>query len=93
MSFSFPEISIPVFSLLGIFGLYMTCYVLYSLFNIFHLVKYGVAGNGLVLIVSIFLGGTVLLITGSIFILLPYDWTYAIPLNEITDVFNENVAL
>ncbi|OGL62670.1 hypothetical protein A3C09_02740 [Candidatus Uhrbacteria bacterium RIFCSPHIGHO2_02_FULL_47_44] len=93
MSFSFPEISIPVFSFLGIFGLYMACYVLYSLFNIFHLVKYGIAGNGLFLIVFTFLGGTILLVAASIFLLLPYDWTYAIPLNQITDVFNENVAL
>ena len=93
MSFSFPEISIPVFSLLGIFGLYLLCYITYSLFNLFHLLKYGVAGKGLLLIVLIFLGGTILLVAGSVFVLLPYDWTYAIPLDQLTDVFNEKIVL
>lgn len=93
MPFSLPEFSIPVVIFLGIFVLYMLFYLVYSLFNLFHLVKYGIAGTGLYIIVTVFLSGTVLLVAGSIFLLLPYDWTYTIPLNQAIEMFDESMPL
>jgi len=89
--FELPNISIPMYAFLFVFGAYMLFYVLYSLFNIYHLIRYGVYGFGLYLIVTIFTGGTILLVAGSTLLLLNYDWTLTVSLNEATEFYNEDL--
>lgn len=87
--FSLPELSIPVSIFLFVFGAYMMFYVLYSLFNIYHLVRYGVYGFGLYLLVTIFTGGTILLVSASVFMLAQYNWNEPISINTvISDLSN-----
>ncbi len=80
-----------MYAFLIIFGAYMAFYILYSLFNIYHLVRYGVYGFGLYLIVTIFTGGTILLVAGSTFLLLEYDWTLPISLGNAAEFYNEDL--
>lgn len=87
--FELPDINIPVAVFLIVYFGYMLFYCLYSLFNIYHLIRYGVYGFGLYLIVTIFTGGTILLVAGSVFLLMGYDWMYPISINGI---FNNNGA-
>lgn len=89
--FDIPNIDLPIYVFLFVFGAYMIFYVLYSLFNIYHLVRYGVYGFGLYLIVTIFTGGTILLVAGSTFMLLEYDWTLPISLDDATQFYNEDL--
>lgn len=89
--FDIPSIDLPIYVFLFVFAAYMIFYVLYSLFNIYHLVRYGVYGFGLYLIVTIFTGGTILLVAGSTFMLLEYDWTLPISLDNATQFYNEDL--
>lgn|SRR3989338_8926728 len=78
--FDFSAFSLPVSIFLAAFGAFLLFFVIYSFFNFYHLMKYGVYGFGLYLIVTIFTGGTILLASGSFFLLADYDWTYPISL-------------
>lgn len=89
--FELPNIDLPIYYFLFVFGVYMLFYVLYSLFNIYHLIRYGVYGFGLYLIVSIFTVGTIMLIAGSTFMLMEYDWTLPISLDNATQFYNEDL--
>lgn len=86
--FDIPNVSIPILVFLLIWGAYMLFYVLYSLFNIYHLIRYGIYGLGLYLIVTIFTGGTILLVSGSIFLLIEYDWNHQISLENVIEYYN-----
>lgn len=87
--FELPTLSLPVSIFLYIFGAYMIFYVLYSLFNIYHLVRYGVYGFSLYLLVTVFTGGTILLVAGSIFLLMDYDWTAPISFNGVIQEYGD----
>ncbi|MCR4313911.1 MAG: hypothetical protein NUV84_01540 [Candidatus Uhrbacteria bacterium] len=89
--FDIPNIDLPIYVFLFVFGAYLVFYILYSLFNIYHLVRYGVYGFGLYLIVSIFTGGTIILVAGSAFMLIGYDWTFPISLDTATQFYNEDL--
>lgn len=91
--FELPQFSIPVGVFLLVFAAYMVFYILYSLFNIYHLLRYGVFGFGLYLLVAIFTGGTIILVSGSIFWLMEYDWTLPISLQSILNLGNDDVFL
>ncbi len=83
--FDLPNLSVPVSIFLYVYSAYMLFYVLYSMFNIYHLIRYGVYGFGLYLLVTIFTGGTILLLSGSFFLLSEYNWNELISVNGIIE--------
>ena len=89
--FDLPDISVPISIFLIIWGEYMLNYVLYTIFNIYHLIRYGVYGFGLYLIVTIFAGGTVILVAGSAFLLMEYDWSVPLSLQNTIELYNEDL--
>jgi hypothetical protein len=89
--FELPDINFPLYVFLFVFGAYMLFYILYSLFNIYHLIRYGVYGFGLYMIVTVFAGGTILLVAGSTFLLMEYDWLLPISLDTATEFYNEDL--
>ena len=89
--FELPHIDLPMYVFLFVFGAYMLFYILYSLFNIYHLIRYGVYGFGLYLIATIFTGGTIILVAGSTLLLAKYDWTLPLSLNNLVEVYNKNL--
>jgi len=91
--FELPQISLPIGILLAVFAAYMIFYVLYGLFNIYHILRYGVYGFGLYLLLAIFTGGTIILVSGSIFWLMEYDWTTTISLQNFFNVNNDETLL
>lgn len=76
---------------LYVFGAYMLFYILYSLFNVYHLVRYGVYSFSLYVLVTVFTGGTILLVAGSIFLLMGYDWTVPISFNGLIETNGSNL--
>lgn len=72
--FDFSTFALPISILLGVFGVYLLLYIIFSFFNLYHLMRYGVYGFGLYLIVTIYASGTILLATGSYFLLSEYNW-------------------
>lgn len=89
--FDIPNINIPIYILLFVFAAFLIIYVFSSLFNIYHLLRYGISGFGLYLIVTIFTGGTILLVAGSAMMLTQYDWSVPISLNSAAQFYNEDL--
>ncbi|NQV90146.1 hypothetical protein HQ487_01930 [Candidatus Uhrbacteria bacterium] len=89
--FDLPNIDIPIIVFLIIYGAYMLFYVLYSLFNVYHLLKYGMYGFGLYLLVTVFTGGTIILLAGSTYLLMDYDWSHPISLDDTVKFYNEDL--
>ncbi len=79
-SFDF-SISTSIF--LYVFSAYLIFYLLYSLFAVFHLLKYGVYNLSLYLLIIVFAGGTLLLVSESLIVLAELDWSTPIPINEV----------
>lgn len=78
--------TIPLSVLLIPLGLFLIFYVFYSIFNVYHLLRFGVYGFGLYLITTLFVLGTIFLLSLSSFFLLRYDWSAPIQLDPLLDV-------
>ena len=71
----FPEFSIPISVFLGLYAFFILFYVIYSLFNIYHLVRFGVSGPFLFGLLGVYLIGTVVLLAMSGLSLMRFDWS------------------
>ena len=89
--FEIPSIGVPVFVFYGLFVIYLLGYVLFSLFNLLHLFKFGVAGKGLYLTITIFTAGTILLASGCIYLLLEYDPLYTWSFGDSSSFIQGNI--
>lgn len=90
MPFELPSLALPLWSLLVFYGLFLVFFVLYTGFNLYHLLRFGTYGIGLYGVTAFFLGGTVLLLAVSFFLLLPYDWSYSMSLGEFFERFKND---
>lgn len=79
----FPDVGIPLLVLLVPYGIFFFFFAVYSLFNIYHLLKFGANTFGAYLLVTIFLGGAVILAGTSASLLMERDWTPAWQPSEI----------
>jgi len=89
MPTSFSELTIPVALFFGLYGIFLLCYIIYGFFNLVHLLEYGRVGAPLFLIVIGFIGGTVLLVGGSLIWLFHYDLTYTVPVIDLINTFKQ----
>lgn len=87
MPFSLSDINIPVAIFFGVYGIFLLCYIIYGFFNLVHLLEYGRTGAPLFAIVIAFIGGTILLVVGSLMWLFHYDLTYTVPIGEMMALF------
>ena len=85
------DFSISTSIFLYLFGAYLTFYLLYSLFTVFHLLKYGVYNFSLYLLITVFAGGTILLVSGSLFYLSGFDWSTPIPMYQVLQEENSGL--
>jgi len=88
---SFETFAVPLSVLLIPYGLFMLIFFLYSIFNVYHLMRFGIYGHSLYIIVILFLMGSVVLSGISAFGLLQYDWS--INLSAATILGNEMPSL
>lgn len=89
--FEIPSFSIPVFIFYGLFLIYLLGYLLFSLFNLLHLLKFGVAGANLYLTIVIFTVGTVILAVCSVILLMGYDPLYSWSIGDPSSFIQDNV--
>lgn len=75
MQFDFAAFVIPIWSLLVIYGLFLSVFTLYTGFNLYHLLRFGTKSVGLFAVTALFAAGTALLVGFSLFLLAPYDWS------------------
>lgn len=84
------DVVLPMAVLLIPFALFLGFYILYSLFNLYHLLRFGLEGIPLLCIILVFLGGSGLLVGGSLFALSQYDWSGEISPFETIDTLNQD---
>lgn len=89
---NFSEFSVTISVFLILYTAFLVLFSFYSIFNIYHLIRYGLYGFGLYLIITIFAGGTILLVAGSIFLLQEYDWSIPIQLNNIVKIYTSEIV-
>lgn len=88
--FELPSVDLSVAVFLIVYGLFMFFYVIYSLFNVYHLIRYGFYNFSLYLLVTIFTGGTIILIAGSVFQMMTYDWSRPIRFDQAVEYYNND---
>lgn len=90
-----PDIEFPIAVLLLVYGLFVLCYIVWSLFNVYHLLRFGIYGYTAYVAVAVFAGVSVFLLGASVFFLSGYDWTATFSFSDLLknvpsedDVFN-----
>lgn len=83
--------TLPISIILIPLGVFLIFYLFYSVFNIYHLLRFGVYGFGLYLISSFFVLGTIGLLALSGFYLSAYDWNAPIAFQNILEVNESNL--
>jgi len=73
-----------------LYGLFLAFFVVYTGFNLYHLLRFGTYGIGLYAVTAFFLAGTVMLLAVSLFLLLPYDWSYSMSLADFFERFKND---
>lgn len=86
-----PNFAFPISLLLIPFGIFFLLFLIYSTFNIYHLLRFGVFGYGLYFISTVYILGTVILVSLTIFYLLTFDWTASISFSELLGGFNQDI--
>jgi hypothetical protein len=86
--FDVPSGGLTVSIFLILYGVFMLFFVFYSLFNVFHLIKYGFYNFSLYLLVTVFTGGTIILIATSTFQMVTYDWSVPLDLDRAVEYYN-----
>lgn len=81
------DIAFPIGIVLIPLVLFVLLYAFYALFNLSQLMRYGAPGLGLYLVPALFGVGTVLLVVFMITALSPYDFTAAVPLSGLSQLF------
>ncbi len=75
--------SVPLWAFLAVYGAFLVFFLLYVLFNFYHLFRFGTKDFGLFTVIAVFLLGTLGILMGTYAILIPYDWTASIPLSGL----------
>lgn len=86
MMFDLPPIELPLWFLLiplGIFGLF---FILYSFFNVYHLLRFATFSLGTYFITIVFVGGTIIIAALFYnFFFSHYDWTLTWSLSDFLE--------
>lgn len=83
MPFSLSSVAIPIWVLLIVYGAFLVFFLLYTAFNLYHLLRFGTYGIGLYAVIATFSFGTVCILAASYFILAPLDWTVTVPVASL----------
>ncbi len=76
-------LAIPLQLLLGLFFLFLLVYIVYSGLIFHQLIRFAVMGPAMPLVLALFLLGTIALLAWSGVILSPYNWSAALPLDQL----------
>lgn len=74
---------VPLWTFLALYGAFLSAFLLYTAFNLYHLLRFGTTSFGLYAVTALFAGGTILLVGLTALALLPYDWSAGISLADL----------
>lgn len=67
------------------YGLFVLIFLVFSFFNIYHLMRYGIYNFALYVLSVIYLSGTIFVLGMSAIILFGFDWSVSLELGQILD--------
>jgi hypothetical protein len=87
--FSLPTIIIPIWALFIPFGIIVSLFVLYGIFNVYHLLRFATYSFGSYLLTSVFIGGAIIIGVISAVYLSQYDWSLVWNFSELPKIESE----
>jgi len=81
--------SAPLAVLLIPFGFFAIMYLIYTFFNLYHLVRYGIANMKLNILIGCYSLGSFIIIAAVAIMLAQYDWSQTITLSDLMELFNQ----
>jgi len=75
--------SFPIIYFLLPYAFFLTVFVIFSLFNVYHLLRYGIYNFNLYVLSTIYMAGTIFILGASIIMILQFDWTVPFELSTI----------
>jgi len=87
----FSSFSLSVSWLLLPLGIFFIVFVIYSLFNMYHLFRFGVYNFGLYIISTIYVLGTVALISMALWVVLDLDWSASLSLGNFFEDYSQTI--
>jgi len=89
--FSSLPLTLSVSWLLLPLGFYFAVFVIYSFFNMYHLFRFGVYNFGLYIISTIYILGTVILVSTAIWVVLDIDWSASLSLESFFEDYSQTI--
>lgn len=90
-----PSGSIPLSAALWFFGIFLIIYLVYTIFNAFHLLKFGLEDSHVKGIVAFYGLVSIALIAASLLVIGQYDWSERISLGDAvktsSDIINTDL--
>jgi len=80
----------PILYFLIPYALFVLVFVTFSLFNIYHLLRYGIYNFNLYVLSVVYLAGTVFILGASIIILNSFDWSVLFSADTILGTSDQN---
>ena len=74
---------LPLWTFLALYGAFLCGFLIYTAFNLYHLLRFGTNSFGLHAVTALFAGGTILLVGGTALLLMGYDWSVTISLADL----------
>ncbi|MBU0646439.1 hypothetical protein KJ611_03120 [Patescibacteria group bacterium] len=78
-----PNLTLPLTAFLILYGIFICIYALYTFFNAYHLIKFGLIGRTTRSIIVVQAGLSLILLIVSLFLVTYQDWTVTWNLTEI----------
>ncbi|MBU0531205.1 hypothetical protein KJ910_01785 [Patescibacteria group bacterium] len=75
--------SFPIFYFLFPYALFLLVFIVFSLFNVYHLLRYGIYNFNLYVLCTVYMAGTLLILGASVIMILQFDWTVPLQLSSI----------
>jgi len=72
--------TIPIIYFLIPYALVMVVFIFFSIFNVYHLMRYGIYNFNLYILSVIYVGGTLFIIGASYIVLSDFDWSVPLSL-------------
>lgn len=80
--------SISLYTLLIVYLLFVFLFVILSMFNIFHLIKFGFYSYKPIFMIVFFILGTAGVLTVSIILMLQIDWSLSWQITPSVNIYN-----
>jgi hypothetical protein len=81
----------PIYFFLIPYALLLCTFVVFSIFNVYHLLRYGVYNFNLYILSIIYIGGSLFILGASLILILGQDWSIPFSIETVLGVEESNL--